>query len=75
MLTAELIIEVIKEIKLCSKPGELKYNLSLNDQGIDSLDRSTLYLSLEEKYGIKLPEKDEDKFDSIDSLISYANKQ
>lgn len=44
---------------------------SFKDQGLDSLDVSTLFLAINDKYGIEIPDEDYDSITSPDELIIY----
>lgn len=41
------------------------------DSGIDSLDFATLLLEVQEEFDVVLNESDEDKYDSLKSLVAY----
>lgn len=47
---------------------------SLKDAGVDSLESMSLFLALEEKFGVKFPDEDIDSLDTFDSIISYMEK-
>jgi|OM-RGC.v1.034110009 Acyl carrier protein len=44
---------------------------SFKDQGLDSLDKSTLFLAINDEYGVEIPDEDFDSITSPDELITY----
>jgi len=48
---------------------------SWDKAGIDSLDRSSFFLALEEETGVEIPDKDLDKLDSVAKLIEYFKQK
>lgn len=73
--TKEKIIELIKEAA-----GDhvdvtvLKADAPLADQGTDSLDRISVFLAVEEAYGIRIPDSDYAKLRTINDIIEYLKK-
>lgn len=73
--TIENVKEVIVEAEVLGDLSEIKNDVSLSDQGIDSLDVVNIYLLLEEKFDVKIPDEDLMHVQSIDSIITYINKR
>jgi acyl carrier protein len=73
--TIENVKEVIEEAEVLGDVNEMKNDVSLSDQGIDSLDVVNVYLLLEEKFDIKIPDEDLMHVQSIDSIIVYINNR
>ena len=44
---------------------------SFKDQGLDSLDVSTLFLAINDEFGVEIPDEDYDSITSPDVLITY----
>ena len=42
--------------------------------GVDSLDRSSFFLTLEEELGVEIADEDLDNLDSIQDLLDYIHK-
>ena len=51
----------------------LRDNVSFGDAGIDSLDVFSIFLAIEEAYGIKIPDEDLDNINSIETIVEYLN--
>ena len=43
----------------------------IDDLGADSLDTVELIMSLEEKFGIKIPDEDAEKLDTVGKALDY----
>ncbi len=71
-ITASDIIDVIKKSKIEINEGE-DIRKTFADLGIDSLDRTTIYLNVEESLNVTLPEDEEEKFDSIEKMLKFIN--
>lgn len=71
--TIQNVKDVIEEADVLGDVNEMKNDTALVDQGIDSLDVVNVYLLLEEKFDIKIPDEDLEKVQSIDSIVAYIN--
>jgi len=68
------IIEIIKsEVDSSIDFNNLKNDLHLTDQGIDSLDINAVLLSVEEKYEIEIPDEDLNNLTTINNIVKYIN--
>ena len=73
--TVENIKEVIDEAEVLGDISEMKSDIAMSEQGIDSLDVVNIYLLLEEKFDIKIPDEDLNKVQTIDNIVEYINKK
>ncbi len=73
--TVENIKEVIAEAEVLCDVNSLKNDMPLRDQGIDSLDVVNIYLLLEEKFDVKIPDEDLNKVQTIDTIVAYINRK
>lgn len=71
--TIDNVKEVIAEAEVLGDVSDMKNDLPLSEQGIDSLDVVNVYLLLEEKFGVKIPDEDLGKVQTIDDIIEYIN--
>jgi acyl carrier protein len=70
--------EIIGKLKQsCPDIDETKFtgDTSFKKVALDSMDIASFMLELEESYGIKIPNADISKLDSIDEVITYLNKR
>jgi acyl carrier protein len=73
--TVENIKEVIAEAEVLGDVNEMKSDVALSEQGIDSLDVANVYLLLEEKFDVKIPDEDLNQVTTIDSIVEYINNK
>lgn len=73
--TIENVKEVIAEAEVLGDVSDMKSDIPLSQQGIDSLDVVNVYLLLEEKFGIKIPDEDISKVQTIDTIVEYVNNK
>lgn len=73
--TVENIKEVIVEAEVLGDVDEMKNDVPLSEQGIDSLDVVNVYLLLEEKFEISIPDEDLPQVQTIDNLVEYINNK
>lgn len=65
------ILLILKKVGVSIDVSKLKSNTSLRDSGIDSLDMANIFLEIEEKYSVNIPDNDLDSIDSIDDIVKY----
>ena len=73
--TVENIKEVIVEAEVLGNIDEMKNDIPLSEQGIDSLDVVNIYLLLEEKFDIQIPDEDLSQVRTIDAIVEYINNK
>jgi len=73
--TIENIKGILSEAEVLGNVSELKSNIALSEQGIDSLDVVNVYLLLEEKFNVKIPDEDLNQVETIDSIVEYVNNK
>lgn len=73
--TVENVKEVIAEAEVLGDASGMKNDVALSEQGIDSLDVVNIYLLLEEKFDVKIPDEDLDKVQTIDAIVEYINNK
>lgn len=73
--TIENVKEAIIEADVLGDVSEMKNDVALSEQGIDSLDVVNVYLILEEKFDVKIPDEDLMHVQSIDSIVTYINNK
>jgi len=71
----ENVLEVIKDAEVLGDVSSLKSDVKLVEQSIDSLDLVNIYLLLEEKFNIKIPDEDLNQVETINDIIEYINKR
>jgi acyl carrier protein len=64
---------IIKSGELSLDTKGLTAGASLRDAGLDSLDASLLFLTIQENYGIKVSDEDVMRLDSVDAIVAFVN--
>jgi acyl carrier protein len=73
MTTEERVIDIVVE-QLGVKKEEAKPEARfIEDLGADSLDTVELIMSLEEEFGIEIPDEDAKKAKTINDVIKYID--
>lgn len=79
MIKQNTIEEKVKEILLKEfelKEADIQYNKSFTgDLGMDSLDIVLLFVSLEQAFGIEIPDSETAQTQTVGDLISYLNSK
>ncbi len=75
-ISREDIVSIIKNLDLDGIPDDFIDNISLREQGLDSLDMMTFYFALEEKLGISLSDDilTNEDWKTIDGIVVNINK-
>jgi acyl carrier protein len=71
IVTTEEIRSIIGEADTMADMEALQNNVSLTEQGVDSLDMANIYLLIEEKFEVKLPDEDVSLLGSVDNIVNY----
>ncbi len=71
--TESNIKSILDEVSSLVESSDLDINISLTDQGVDSLDLVNVYLLVEEKFEIKIPDEDIAQLQNISQIIDYVN--
>ena len=74
-VTPEEIRNIIESAETMADMDTLKNDLPLTDQEVDSLDMANIFLLIEEKFEIKVPDKDFGALQSIDAIVDYLNNK
>lgn len=72
-VSVEQVLDVIKKSKVITKVDKLDPATLLSDQDIDSLDLSGMLLSVEEAFGVEIPDEDIDGIKTINDIVDYVN--
>jgi|OpeIllAssembly_1097287.scaffolds.fasta_scaffold2402639_1 acyl carrier protein len=73
MVERSEVLEILRKNITSIDVDSLDFEISLKEQGLDSLDLISTLFVIEEKYGIKVSEKDidEGKLESINQIVQY----
>lgn len=73
-VTREELLPIIEESGVSVDVASIKSDISLSKAGIDSLEMMNIFLAIEEKLGIKIPDEDFDSLDTMDDIIAYLQR-
>lgn len=73
--TIELVKEAISEAEVIENTNDLDVDIPLIEQGCDSLDVVNVYMVIEEKFKIKIPDADLSKLLTINNMVDYINQK
>lgn len=75
-VTQQDIIAILENAGLSTDVSTIKGDTNLaKEAGIDSLEMMSVFLGIEEKYGIHIPDQDLDRLDTIDNIIDYLQNR
>jgi acyl carrier protein len=71
-------LEKVKEIfraEFDQRIDVMNFNpdVSYLDQGVDSLDRSSVFLAIEEAFGVHVPDKEIASLDTYNKIVDFIN--
>ena len=71
--TKTRIAAIIGEV--CGRPAvaAADYEVALKELGLDSLDVASLFLAIQEQLGIRVPDVDIDRLDTIARIAAYLD--
>ena len=72
-VTIEEIRSIIEQAESMADMDTLKNDIPLTEQEVDSLDMANILLLLEEKFDVKIPDKDTNQLQSIDDIVTYIS--
>jgi acyl carrier protein len=76
MSDVELRVKHLIIEKLDVQASEITYEASfIKDLGVDSLDLVELLMTVEEEFGIDIPDEEIERITTVGSLIEYVTKQ
>jgi acyl carrier protein len=74
--TLDQLKELMKEIEMLrDKVDSLDPDKDLATQGIDSLDMLSVFLLLQEKFNIEIPDEDIPKLNTLNAIVEYVNQK
>jgi len=72
-VTIEEIRSIIEEAETMADMDTLKNDVPLVQQEVDSLDMANIFLLLEEKLDVKIPDEDLSRVQSVDEIVKYLS--
>lgn len=73
-VTFEDVLSIIESAGVSVDISKIKVDVPFKQAGIDSLEMMNVFLGIEEKFGIQIPDEDIVDLDTIASIVSYLQK-
>ncbi|WP_167471976.1 acyl carrier protein [Nocardia arthritidis] len=73
MITATAIADLITGLDIDLDPATLAPDLPLDQQGLDSMDITTLLIAVEKTFAVKIPTTDADETLTLNQLADHIN--
>ena len=73
MVTKEDVLQALEGIDVSTPIADIKVDVPLVSQGLDSLDMATLMLALESKYKKAIPPEKSARLRTINDIIAFMN--
>ncbi|MNM53607.1 Acyl carrier protein [compost metagenome] len=73
--TKEQLINIISQADVVADASTLRDNISLSDQGVDSLGMFNIILSIQDHYVIEIPDEDIEGLKTINDLADYIKSK
>jgi len=69
------VIEIISESLGLDPEEEITKESSFNDMDVESLERVGILMDLEEEFDMEIPDEEAEKFQTVEDVIKYVEKQ
>ena len=73
MVTKEDVLQALEGIDVSTPIADIKVDVPLVSQGLDSLDMATLMLALESKYKKAIPPEKSARLRTIHDIVAFLN--
>jgi acyl carrier protein len=73
-ITHDEIRTLINGVGVSANVANIKPDESFKKAGIDSLEMMNVFLALEERFDIKIPDEDIQALDTIDNVVNYLRR-
>jgi acyl carrier protein len=73
--TEKTIVEIIEDVCSQVRIADGDHDKPLKDLGVDSLDIAGIFLAIQEKLGVRVPDNDIDMLGSVRLIADYLDKR
>jgi acyl carrier protein len=67
------IVAIVQEVCSHVRIPESAYETELKDLGVDSLDIAGIFLAIHEKVGVRVPDDEIDRLNTVRRIAAYLN--
>lgn len=72
-VTASEVVAIVEDICSQVRVGENDYDTPLKDLGVDSLDVAGIFLAIYEKLGVRVPDGEIDRLNTVRLIVGYLD--
>lgn len=73
--TENKIAALIGEVRGSSPVDAADYDKPLKELGLDSLDIASVFLAISEQIGVRVPDQDIDRLDTVRAIAAYLERK
>jgi acyl carrier protein len=73
--TGKTVAEMIEDACSQVRVADNDYDTPLKDLGVDSLDIAGIFLAIQEKLGVRVPDDEIDQLDTVRRIADYLDKR
>lgn len=73
-VTQEDILSIVENAGVSVDVSKIKLDVTFKQAGIDSLEMMNVFLGIEEKFSIQIPDEDIADLNTIENIVSYLQK-
>ena len=73
--TEQKIVEIIEDVCHRVKIKEGEYDIVLKELGVDSLDVAGIFLAIQEKMDVRVPDDDIDRLNTVRLIANYVDER
>lgn len=70
-VTREELLAIMDGAGVSADLANIKGDTPLGKAGVDSLEMMNVFLAIEEKLGIKIPDEEADAMNTVDQILAY----
>lgn len=69
------IVKLLIESEALAEGDQVLFDASLKEMGVTSLDKFNLFLLIEERFGVQVPDDDFAALQTINEIVAYISKR
>ena len=73
-VTQAELISIIEAAGVTADVSKIQGSTKLTEAGIDSLEMMNVFLGVEQRFGVKIPDEEIDALGTIDQIVDYLKK-
>ncbi len=73
--TQAKVVVIVEDVCSRTRVGEGDYDTLLKDLGVDSLDVTSIFLAIQERLGVRVPDDEIDRLNTIHLITTYLDEK